>query len=93
MQRAPCGIWLLRMRSFCWPYHFWRPSYAPDSIIRVLCGTWFTFRILTAYCTFTLVPIIGKLGADNWYVPIIGDLRYSLKDIIDDVIAHHQWMM
>ena len=25
----------------------------------------------------SLVPIIGKLGADNWYVPIIGDLRYG----------------
>ena len=23
------GIRHLRMRSFCWPYHFWRPSYAP----------------------------------------------------------------
>ena len=39
-------------------------------------GTWFTFRILTAYWPFTLVSIIGILDADNWYVPIIDGLRY-----------------
>ena len=57
-----------------------------------LTGTWFTFRILTAYCTFTLVSIIGKLDDDNWYVPIIDGLRYCLpKCHHDSLQAILQW--
>ena len=35
-------------------------------------------RILIVYYPFTIVPIIGTSGADNWVMPIIGSLRYML---------------
>ena len=37
-----------------------------------------TFRALYVYCLFMIVLRIGARSADNWYVPIIGNLRYLL---------------
>ena len=38
-----------------------------------------TFCVLYVFCPFMIVPIIGARSADNWYVPIIGNLRYIGK--------------
>ena len=35
------------------------------------------FRRLSVYRSFTNVPIIEMGSADNWYMPIIGRLRYN----------------
>ena len=38
-------------------------------------------RRFSVYRPFTEVPIIEKCRADNWYMPIIGRLRYNAREI------------
>ena len=44
-------------------------------------GSQDTHRLLSVYCPFMRVPITGTCGADNWFVPIIGNLRYVEHDL------------
>ena len=51
------------------------PSTCGKSVALVREGS-VDLRRLSVYRPFTEVPIIEKCRADNWYVPIIGRLRY-----------------
>ena len=51
-------------------------------------GTWVTFHILIAYSTLTLVPIIGKLGANNWWFTLINmHWRFCMGMFVDVYIS------